>query len=505
MLKTILILLFVFTYKAVNAQKAFLAQKVSLSYKSVPLREVLSELDSTYPLNFSYYDDSQLDKMVSFDMQGETLEVALEKLFSETGIPYTIKGNHVVLKKKLEKMLLQGKIFDKDTHEPISLAAVSIKGKAVGIVSRPDGQFGLLLPNNYQNDTLYVTMLGYKNYEFSLSALNQSDPINIALETEDKMLREVLILSDAGKWNLLDTKPTRKLSSRSTMGLRSFMTLASLDIPSTDLTLLDLRCGTGILQVSAGNDENIKVEAEIITASLSEKETVKFLTRYLDLSYKTSGDTVFVRSFFNFYNRRKKNRDRFPLGDVMATPGSKINLKVKVPKGLSLKVIDGSGKIRIESLQSDVYLYDGSGGLSIKNVNGNVEVVDGSGSLTVTDVKGNVTLKDHSGEISVKHVYGNLYIKDKSGGVYLDDIANGTSDSTSIFIQDSSGKIYARDIGSNTKIIDGSGGIDIRDVKGTVTINDRSGGINAYDIRDQLKVKDRSGKIHTNKETIDVH
>ena len=482
----------------VVAQESFLDERVTLSYKSVPLKRVLNELDSAYSLNFSYYDDSQLDKNINLDLQGETLENALEKLFEETGISYMIKGNHVVLKKQLEKILIQGKIIDKETHEPISLATISIKGKPVGIVSRVDGQFGLLVPSEYSNDTLYIAMLGYKNYEFSLSELNKNNPINVAMETEDKMLREVVILSDAGNWEKLETKATRKASERVAIGFRSFVTLASLNIPATDLTLLDLRCGTGILNITEGKGENIQVDAEILTASLNEKETLKFIRRYLDLSYKTSGDTVFVRSFFNI-EKRKKNKNGFPLGDFLGTPGSKINLKIKVPKGLLLKVIDGSGSIKIENLNNHIYLYDGSGELKIKNIKGNLEVVDGSGNLDIADIKGNVILSDHSGMINVRHVLGNVHIRDRSGGVYLNDIQSVNSDSIVLTVKDNSGKVYIRDVGGSAKITDTSGGIDIRDVSGEVVIDDRSGGINAYNVEKNIKVKDRSGKVSTDK------
>ncbi|UZR92957.1 carboxypeptidase-like regulatory domain-containing protein [Chondrinema litorale] len=490
-------IIFFLVYRFAVAQQDVLDERVTLSYKSVPLKTVLNELDSAYSINFSYFDDSQLDKNVSLDLQGETLANALAKLFEETGLSYMIKGNHVVLKKKLEKMLIEGKIIDKDTNEPISLATVSIKGKPVGIVSKPDGQFGLLIPSDYNNDTLYISMLGYKNYEFSLADLNKEHPLNVALETEDKMLREVMIFSDAGNWEKLETKATNKLSQRSAMGFRSFVTLASLDIPATDLTLLDLRCGTGILNITEGKGDNIKVDAEILTASLNEKETLKFIKRYLDLTYKMSGDTVFVRSFFNLESQ--KNKNKFPLGDFLGTPGSKINLKVKVPKGLSLKVIDGSGSIRIENLNNDVYLYDGSGPLTVKGVNGNLEIIDGSGNLNVADIKGNVLLKDHSGMIDVKHVKGSVYIRDRSGGMYLNDIHS--SDSVTLTVKDNSGKVYVRDVGGKAKIIDTSGGIDIRDVSGEVIIDDRSGGIDAYGIQENLSVKDRSGQINTNKES----
>ncbi len=498
MMKWIGILILLYS-QSLWAQSDFLNERVSLTYRQTPLREVISDLDNTYPLDFNYFEDEALDKPIDLDIQGETLQNTLELLFESSGLGYLIKGNHVMLKKQMNKLSLSGTVKDKLTGEPLPLAAVSIKGQPVGIISKPDGQFGLMLPSRYRNDTLYVTMLGYKDYEINLAEISNTQQLNIALETDDKLLDEVIIFSDLDKWKLIEPGNTKKTAGKSLpMGL--FTTLASLEIPAAGLSLVDLRCGTGTLKIIPSKDEFIKVDAEILTRSITEKETLKYIERYLDLSYKMQGDTVFIRSFITL-DQPQTNEKTFLFGNFLGTPGSKINLTVRLPAGLNLKLIDGSGKIQIENLDNDLFLYDRSGKLSVNKINGDVKIVDGSGYLSVSHVKGDLYIKDHSGKMQLKGIKGNLTISDRSGGIELIDVGEENKGQYKIDIKDTSGGIYAKDIHGDVKFIDSSGGIDISNVKGKVFIDDRSGGIHAMDISDTLKVKDRSGKITTDKKT----
>ncbi len=497
---TVLILFFYCGLLLAQQNNDFLEERVSLYYQQTPLRKVLSDLDSSSSLNFNYFDAEELNRPVDLDIKGETLAYTLEQLFQDTDIQYLIKGKHVLLKKKLDKLSLQGEIRDKLTGEPLSLAAVSIKGKPVGIVSNPDGRFGLMLPSSYENDTLYVTMLGYKDYELNLSQLKGSQNLNISLETEDKILEEVMIFSDMGNWQYVATSNTVKTSGKaSPLGL--FTTLASLEIPANGLSLIDLRCGTGKLTIVPSKDNNVRVDAEILTRSLSEKETLKFIKRYLDLSYKIEGDTAFIRSFFSLEKKRKRSNS-FPLGDFLGTPGSKINLKVALPSHLTLKLLDGSGGIDIKNLENDLLITDGSGGMQIKNIQGNIRVIDGSGFLSIEQIEGNVFVKDRSGHLNLKKIKGNLTVRDYSGGVSMAEIGE-KGKSTTISIKDNSGKIDARNIAGDVTLKDRSGGIYLSDVNGKVRVVDRSGGVHIHHATDSIKVDDRSGKVHTSKAPVD--
>lgn len=480
--------------QAQQNDKDFLGERVSLYYQQTPIRQILSDLDSSSSLNFNYFDTEALNTPINLDVKGETLEYALEQLFEGTNLQYLIKGNYVTLKRKLANISLKGKIRDKITGEPLSLAAVSIKGKPVGIVSNPDGQFGLILPSHYMNDTLYITMLGYKDYELTIDQVQNTKNLNVALETEDKVLEEIMILSEMDQWKWVSPKSTLKTSGKkSPLGL--FTSLASLEIPAAGLSLIDLRCGTGKLSVFPSQDNQVKVEAEILTRSLNEKETLKFIKRYLDLSYKIEGDTAYIRSFFSLSKSQKKS-NVFPLGDILGTPASKINLKVFLPPHLTFKLIDGSGGVQIENLENDVLISDGSGKMQIKNINGNLRVYDASGYLSIENIKGDVFVKDRSGHLKLNKIKGNLTVRDHSGGLIMREIGDDTKP-TSINIKDNSGIINAKKLMGDVELRDRSGGIIFSEVEGKIKINDRSGGVHIYGSTDSVYLKDRSGRVIT--------
>ncbi|MEM1080669.1 MAG: hypothetical protein AAGH65_03725, partial [Pseudomonadota bacterium] len=74
-----------------------------------------------------------------------------------------------------------------------------------------------------------------------------------------------------------------------------------------------------------------------------------------------------------------------------------IDLSVRVPHSVLLRIDDGSGSIRIRDVSNSLDITDGSGSISILSVGGDLSVDDGSGSLSVEGVGGNVTIDDGSG------------------------------------------------------------------------------------------------------------
>lgn len=99
------------------------------------------------------------------------------------------------------------------------------------------------------------------------------------------------------------------------------------------------------------------------------------------------------------------------------------HLRVVVPSSLLVEVSDGGGVTRVEGVAGLVY-DDASGTTEIRDVGGDVEVRDGSGTLTVTDVRGRVhVVADGSGAIRVRSVDGDLVVdEDSSGPLDVEDV-----------------------------------------------------------------------------------
>ncbi len=346
---------------------------------------------------------------------------------------------------------------------------------------------------------------------------------------------------------------TYKVRRKSAVIYSQYATSARLVFPSDSISEVKLRTGAGKLEVKPSENNTIELEATIENRSLGKKKARKFIEKYMRLSMENVNGTLEVISYFEGTKRKFNNR-RYGLGHMIETPGSKINVVLKVPQDIYIGLNDHSGAISIHDLKNDVKLRDRSGGINIKNVQGNLEIHDGSGGLSIFNHEGNLTINDGSGRIyldgigmkeqdytikikdasggisgqglggdvsmidtsgnlRLKNISGNvnvndrsgntyiagvgghLKIKDTSGGIYLKDIATHKDVAEIVTIRDTSGKIELRSIGTSASIIDRSGGISVRSVNGNLNIIDRSGGISASDIAGTVQVKDRSGRV----------
>ncbi|WP_418511397.1 carboxypeptidase-like regulatory domain-containing protein [Corallibacter sp.] len=89
---------------------------------------------------------------------------------------------------------LKNKIVDFASFLPIENASVYIQNTTIGTVSNSDGKFVLSVPQEYQNDTLVVSSIGYKSFKTPVKDFDNS--LEIILEEDVASLSEVLIVAD---------------------------------------------------------------------------------------------------------------------------------------------------------------------------------------------------------------------------------------------------------------------------------------------------------------------
>jgi hypothetical protein len=168
-------------------------------------------------------------------------------------------------------------------------------------------------------------------------------------------------------------------------------------------------------------------------------------------------------------------------------PSGRLDLEVRVPKGLALAVEDGSGSTEIDGVAS-VRLKDGSGGIKVRDVNGSLQIDDGSGDIDVGNVSGDVKIQDGSGEIDLRHVGGSVTVEDGSGGIGIQDVTGSVT-----IPEDGSGGIRIERVRQNVLIEhDGSGDIDVRDVGGDFTVeHGGSGSIHHSGVKGRVQIPSR--------------
>lgn len=93
-----------------------------------------------------------------------------------------------------QNLTVSGKVIDHETKKAMQFASVYIKGKAIGTITNANGEFDFHMPDEYRNEILVISMLGYSNFESPVwSLISTTTPISVELDVSPIVLQEVLI------------------------------------------------------------------------------------------------------------------------------------------------------------------------------------------------------------------------------------------------------------------------------------------------------------------------
>jgi CarboxypepD_reg-like domain len=92
-----------------------------------------------------------------------------------------------------QNITLSGKITDAATSESLEFASIGLKGKSIGTVSNLQGEFDFHFSEEFRNDILVVSMLGYKNYEVPVWSFTALTGLEIKMEKSMTVLQEVVV------------------------------------------------------------------------------------------------------------------------------------------------------------------------------------------------------------------------------------------------------------------------------------------------------------------------
>ncbi len=92
-----------------------------------------------------------------------------------------------------QSITISGRVSDRETKEPLPYASVYIKGKAIGTITNLQGEFDFHVPQEFRNEMLVVSMLGYANFESPVWAMPSGLPTTIELNAAAILLKEVVV------------------------------------------------------------------------------------------------------------------------------------------------------------------------------------------------------------------------------------------------------------------------------------------------------------------------
>ena len=108
-------------------------------------------------------------------------------------------------------LILTGDIKDSKTNQILPYVNIGILNKGKGTVSNKNGDFGLELSENNINDTVRISMIGYKPKTYLVKTLlSQKDDIHIKLEEDISELEEIIIGAKALKHKIIGNKTETK-------------------------------------------------------------------------------------------------------------------------------------------------------------------------------------------------------------------------------------------------------------------------------------------------------
>jgi hypothetical protein len=169
---------------------------VTLDVKSLTLKEVFAEIENQTGYSFLYSNTSiDVNQRVSLSVSALPLENALEVVFIDKPISFSIEGRQIVLtairnnESQQQRVTVSGIVRDAQTVETLPGVNVMIKGTTQGTVTDFDGKFTIEVAE--ANPILIFSFVGYNSQEVSVTGKSS---LSVFLEQEAKSLEEVVVI-----------------------------------------------------------------------------------------------------------------------------------------------------------------------------------------------------------------------------------------------------------------------------------------------------------------------
>lgn len=193
------------------------AQKVSLNEKNIPLKSVIEKIRLQTGYDFVF--DSRIvntDARLNLNLQDVRLEDALNQVFGNQNLDFTIRDKVIVLERKAPGFLdrivskfnamdIRGTVYD-ENGRPLPGASVKIKGSNKSVKTNDAGEF-TLTGINY-GESIVVSYIGYETYEMEITSKTFmiNGGVLVALRLSSGNLNEVTVVNTGyQKLNRLNT------------------------------------------------------------------------------------------------------------------------------------------------------------------------------------------------------------------------------------------------------------------------------------------------------------
>lgn len=192
------------------AAQDFPKVEIKLPRQSSTIYQILNQVSRQTGYFFIY--DSQVvesDKVVRIANTQEDLLVFLKGLLGDDALQFKRIDRHILIYRPEQPLaeapkeqsiqevaapalVLHGRVLDAQTGNPLPWASIRIANSKVGVSTNMDGVFRIRLPEQYANDTLVFSYLGYSFRMLPVDLLRQGF-VDVALEMMYVSLQEIVI------------------------------------------------------------------------------------------------------------------------------------------------------------------------------------------------------------------------------------------------------------------------------------------------------------------------
>lgn len=167
------------------------------------VKDVFSYIEKNSEFIFVYHGSNiNLNRKVNVDVDNQTVEAILKKMFEGTDIEYIINDRQIIVRKnetnkkqvavvapqQEKKITVTGNVKDA-TGEPLIGVNVLVKGTTIGGVTDVDGNYSL--PEVSPNAVISISYIGYQTQDIPL---NGKSTLNVTLSEDSETLDEVIVV-----------------------------------------------------------------------------------------------------------------------------------------------------------------------------------------------------------------------------------------------------------------------------------------------------------------------
>ena len=170
-------------------------KNITLKASNTPVSTVMQQIEEQSGYTFFYNTkDIPLDRNVTLSVANKDIRAALDELFRNTNVSYSIDNKSIILSARggaqpQQASQITGRIVDKN-GVPVIGATIMISGTTQGTTSGVDGTFALQSNVSPPGMILDVSFIGYKPQRISV---NNRTSLSVTLEEDDQQIEAVVV------------------------------------------------------------------------------------------------------------------------------------------------------------------------------------------------------------------------------------------------------------------------------------------------------------------------